>query len=295
MSHRNEPARERRRMQLKQRGSLSSLPLNDFKKRRLTLENHFGWIAMQKCQVGDGRIPKYPQVVQYHEKPHVEGPDYQKVTYVLYLNEKADALGKKEKEVQTSPRTVTTAGDVKFPQEPPIKHRVIEEEDEYKELLLKEEKPPKEEKKKKEKKKEEKKKEEKKVEKPRDKSPSGKKKLIKEFYKRDRSASGDRIFRPIDDDRNQMEENPVVVENYTTDYVPPGNKKPKTEKGRSKPKSWQLRAEAGSDVEDQVVDYEGYERVQRWEMSTKEVRWEPTKPEYLYVPKRRGTTWLRDC
>lgn len=64
------------------------------------------------------------QVVQYHEKPEMFGPNYQKVTYVLYLKGKEDSLGKQEKEIQTS-KTLTIARDVVVIDHPPKEHKVF--------------------------------------------------------------------------------------------------------------------------------------------------------------------------
>lgn len=165
-----------------------------------------------------------------------------------------------------------------------------------------------------------------------------KKKLIDSFYyrKRDRSPSGDRIFKPMESEEAYKlpEANPVVVENYTTDYVPPGNKKPKKEKGRTAPKSWQLRAAAGAETgsdgfmvhhigeyreSDEYMEQEykgkretksplhrdtrGYlyyngacDRVPTNARTEGEVLWDsPSRTnEYLYLPKKRAARTLRD-
>lgn len=86
---RNEPARARRRTRLKQALSLTSVPKSEedavgvATAPTLTIDNHFGWEVLQKSQIGDGT---FPHLFRYYEKPDIHGREFDKVTYVLYMD-----------------------------------------------------------------------------------------------------------------------------------------------------------------------------------------------------------------
>lgn len=86
---RNEIARSRRRSHVKRAMSLTSVPKSEdaavgvATAPPLNLSNHFTWEVLQKSQIGDGT---FPHIFQYYEKPDLHGRDFDKVTYVLYMD-----------------------------------------------------------------------------------------------------------------------------------------------------------------------------------------------------------------
>lgn len=86
---RNEAARTRRRSHVKRAMSLTSVPKSEdgavgvSTAPVLNLGNHFTWEVLQKSQIGDGT---FPHIFQYYEKPDLHGRDFDKVTYVLYMD-----------------------------------------------------------------------------------------------------------------------------------------------------------------------------------------------------------------
>lgn len=86
---RNEVARKRRRSHVKRAMSLTSVPKSEddavgvSTAPLLNLSNHFTWEVLQKSQIGDGT---FPHIFQFYEKPDLHGRDFDKVTYVLYMD-----------------------------------------------------------------------------------------------------------------------------------------------------------------------------------------------------------------
>lgn len=116
-SSRNEPARQRHRQRKKEQCGCRSVPASavpsesstmHLPKKELNEVNHFGWEVCGKFSSD----PEFERLMQYKEKPDIQGLDDQRSTYVLCLEEGAVVVpppcegdripDKNEKATQTS-------------------------------------------------------------------------------------------------------------------------------------------------------------------------------------------------
>ncbi|XP_054264381.1 uncharacterized protein LOC128987519 [Macrosteles quadrilineatus] len=256
---RNEPARARRRLELREKLSLRSIPLAEYPEQKYNLENHFGWQVLQKCRIGEGSFPSYLLPCAYCDKPDMSGKDDgDHEVYVLYVRGEDGKLEPVDvKETQTVFSTTNIVERETSPEQTKAAPKNV------KRVPL----------------------------------PQHRKRVISDFYYipiRERTVAKYDIRPPSVVKSNSAEDVGDVG-----DKKKDKKKKKKADKGRAMPKSWQLRAGAESPEEESEEEVCEDERISKFienlkkecancfhRPNTSELMDSPDN-KYLYLPRER--------